>query len=317
MNDLIENLKRNHFVATVGIILALLVAVLVPLFYAAKHSGGETVVATTNPTSTATETKPDLKNEFPNTNLVAKTAIVWAVDEDKIIYGDNAKTIMPLASLTKLMTAVVVSEHLGSDVSVRILPQDLATDGENGLQVGESWSAHDLINFMLTVSSNDAAAALRRKVEESGIDMIEEMNRRTKELGLSHMSFANASGLDVIPGSQAGAAGTAQDVALLLDYIITEKPELVEITTKPQVLLVSDSGISHQEENTNSLAGTLIGLRAGKTGFTDTAGGNLAVAFEPILGEPTIAVVLGSTKESRFDDISQLIANTRTYLTSK
>jgi D-alanyl-D-alanine carboxypeptidase len=88
-------------------------------------------------------------------------------------------------------------------------------------------------------------------------------------------------------------------------------------TSLDQISIKSSNGFYHKIENTNTIVGELPNILASKTGFTDLAGGNLAVIIDPSLNRPILIVVLGSTKEGRFQDVSNLAQKTIEYLSYK
>ena len=96
-------------------------------------------------------------------------------------------------------------------------------------------------------------------------------------------------------------------MAVLLAHLLIKNPELLDATRESDLLFRSLSNITHKGKNTNPLVATVPGVLASKTGYTDLAGGNLALAFDAGLGHPIVAVVLGSTYDGRFSDIRKLI----------
>ena len=107
--------------------------------------------------------------------------------------------------------------------------------------------------------------------------------------------------------------GTALDVAKLFSYVLKNKPELLSATKESSVSEQDSSGLTHNVLNTNTAVNEIPGLFAGKTGYTDLAGGNLAVAANIGLHRPLIFVVLGSSKEGRFSDTKKLTEATFKY----
>ena len=238
-------------------------------------------------------------------DIIAKSAIVYDIVTGDVLYNKNADDQVPLASLTKLVTALVADAELGAQVSVQVSEQALATEGESGLLAGDVWRERDLADFMLTVSSNDAASvfAQARGQEEQ---FIVKMNILVQRLGLQSLIFFNESGLDKSE-QQAGAYGSARDIAYLLAYITFTQPELLEATTFSGFTSVSATGLRYKAINTNKIVGQIPGLIGGKTGFTDLAGGNLAIVFDSGIGHPVAVVVLGSTVNGRFNDVMTLV----------
>ncbi len=245
---------------------------------------------------------------FNKLNLTAKAAVLYDPEKNEIIYAKNAYAPMPLASITKVMTALVASNLAGDNAGVTVSAEDLKTEGDSGLSRDEAWSLKNLIDFTLISSSNDGATSLAAAA--GATNFIEEMNKEATDIGLTQTKFNNPTGLDLSPGV-AGSTGSALDVARLIAYILKTKPELLAATSEKQAVITSESDLRHFAVNTNELAGRLPGLFASKTGFTDTAGGNLAVAVDVGLNQPVIAVVLGSTEEGRFADVEALINTAR------
>lgn len=263
-------------------------------------------------------------NPLDHTDIAAAAGYVLDVRTGKVLYRKNAHAELPLASLTKLMTALLAHESLDKDEFVTVTPESLNQEGDHGLFPGEQFRAQDLIAFTLVSSSNDGAHALASALsafpdqtgEIGNTNIITLMNSRSQELGLSNTHFANPTGLDQENASVGGAYGSARDVAQLVNYILQERAELFESTRNNRISVASTFGIMHTAENTNTIVEEIPWLIGSKTGFTDLAGGNLAVVFDVGLGHPVIAVVLGSTKEERFTDIQTLIEGTFEYFSS-
>ncbi|MDO8183785.1 MAG: serine hydrolase [bacterium] len=247
-------------------------------------------------------------NPFAKLNLTAKAAVLYDPEKNEIIYAKNAYQPLPLASITKLMTALVASDLVGNEAIVAVSAETLKTEGDSGLLRDEIWSLKKLIDFTLVSSSNDGAAALAA-VASTG-DFVNQMNKEAVTLGLTATTFTNPTGLDLTLGTGVNQ-GSALDVARLMSYLLKTKPELLADTGEQQISVASENNLNHIAVNTNTLVGHLPGLFASKTGFTDLAGGNLVVAVDIGLNQPVIAVVLGSTEEGRFTDIEALIATAR------
>jgi serine-type D-Ala-D-Ala carboxypeptidase (penicillin-binding protein 5/6) len=269
---------------------------------------------------------PEVPNPYDSLTLRAKAVIVYDVNENKVLYGLHEKKPLPLASLTKLMTALLAVESLDKKNNIAIASSALATEGDSGLLVNESWNIRDLVSFTMITSSNDGAAALATAVGslwestpqvpdgyESLDTFVGKMNFRAKEIGLEDTHFMNATGLDV-PGG--GGVGTAEDVSKLLTYIWENQPAAISHTNEYQKTFISEDGFLHPAENTNDIVYEIPGLMGGKTGFTDLAGGNLAVIYDAGLNHPIVVVVLGSTLEGRFSDVKTLVDATYEYHTS-
>jgi serine-type D-Ala-D-Ala endopeptidase (penicillin-binding protein 7) len=243
---------------------------------------------------------------FDRLTLEAKAVYVIDVRDDKVLYAQNSDAPLPLASITKLLTALVAFQSLPENTVITISPESLSTEGESGLAPGEVWRLRDLLGFMLITSSNDAATALKNAYrDETNGSFISAMNAEAARLGMSQSSFQNETGLDV--GSRASNTGSARDVATLLTAAARILPDALDATRHDAMTFVSMDGVSHAVKNTNELANMIPWAVGAKTGFTDIAGGNLAISFDVSLGHPVIIVVLGSSREGRFSDMGKLV----------
>ncbi len=265
---------------------------------------------------------------FSEIDIEGEAAFVYDAATGEVLFARNPDKRMPLASLAKLMTALVASELVPLSTVVEVERADIATEGDTGLLVGERWRLRDMIDYTLLTSSNDGASAIATiagSMGQSVYDMprsaakqsfVGYMNRISQDLGLLHTYFLNETGLDVNT-AMSGAYSTAREIAALANYIITRKPELAESTARGEKQFASLDGIDHTATNTNAHLGDIPGVIISKTGFTDLAGGNLVVAFDTGIAHPVIAVVLGSTFEGRFEDIRKLARATRALFGGK
>lgn len=243
---------------------------------------------------------------FQDVVLEAAAAIVYDPENNEVLFAKNAYEPRPLASITKVMTALVANDlRAAGKLTLPVTEEALQTEGDSGLLRDEVWSISKLIDYTLVSSSNDGAAALAAAAGSSE-RFVELMNTKAQDLGLGSARFHNPTGLDLAPG-QAGAYGSAFDVARLFAYILKTAPATLAATAASIRPVLSLNELIHVAQNTNDLAGRLPGLFAGKTGFTDAAGGNLAVAVDAGLNQPLIIVVLGSSEKGRFTDVEKLI----------
>ena len=242
-------------------------------------------------------------------SIEAKSFYVYDLTENKALFAKNEHDKLPLASITKLMSGLVVWDIMPHSSSVTITNDDIALEGDSGLSVGEKWKLKDLLDFSLMSSSNDGmhaiASALNYYEAVNNKDTVEIMNQKATSMGLKDTVFINETGLDV-NDTMAGAYSSAYDISLLLKNIIEEEPGLISSTSRPEENFVSESNIKHSAINTNTSIGQIPGLIASKTGYTDLAGGNLAVVFDAGFMHPIAIVVLGSTIEGRFSDVVKL-----------
>lgn len=242
----------------------------------------------------------------------ARAAFVWDVTEQRALYQKEADARLPLASITKLMTALLASELMSNDSNVSISNAAIRQDGASGLAVGERFTVESLQDLVLVSSSNDGAFAIASAAgsvlsdTNETVAFVDGMNILAEELGLTQTSFSNPTGLD-ISDTRAGGYGSARDVTFLVEHILINKPEILEATKNASTRVYNTDGSYHDANNTNRLVDDIPGLIGSKTGYTDLAGGNLTVAFDAGLNRPVIVTVLGSTRSGRFADVQELI----------
>jgi D-alanyl-D-alanine carboxypeptidase (penicillin-binding protein 5/6) len=234
----------------------------------------------------------------------------------EVIFSLHSQTQLPLASLTKLMTVYTAMMILAPEHEITISRDALTPEGD-GLRVGEVWKAQDLADYTLLSSVNDGARALALAAAEKENmtyeGFIARMNDNAYRMKLVQTYFSNETGLD-ISESMGASYGSAEDVATLLTYMSVHTPRLLEATTLEGVTFTAVTGEARKAKNTSSLISSLGGAIGSKTGFTDIAGGNLAIIFEPMPGRPVAAVVLGSTREGRDDDMRVLAAASKKWM---
>ncbi len=290
------NISDNKIALSICGLIVLLGAFLLGSFAAEKHN--------------APKVAEHIFNPFEGMEIEAKSAIVIDVRNDKVLYAKDELSLRPLASITKLMTALAASKSIKKDSIITITNKDIRAEGDSGLRVGEKISFQKLIDFTLTGSSNDGASALASAVTAAtSAEFSKTMNVLAREIGLKGLLFENSTGLDG-DGINAGAYGSAQDVAKLLSYIVQTNPGLISATRYQNISMQSDGGLTHSTKNTNDALPFIPGLIGGKTGYTELSQGNLAVAFDPGLGHPYVVVVLGSSQDGRFEDVKKLVGAT-------
>ena len=257
---------------------------------------------------------------FASVQLIAQSAYVYDLTTHQVLFTMNADAVRPLASLTKIAMALAVSEVLPPNSNITI-PYDTAAPGSAEiLTQGSVWPVHDVLSFTLIASSNQGADILSAAANDplhakypqspsSGKNAatIWRMNDIAQSLGLTGMHFSNDNGLDITT-TQSGGYGSARDVGTLIAYAASTSLAAFAGTTHNTMTFTNAAGQTATAYNTDTALGAIPGIVIGKTGFTDLAGGNLAVIFDTGLGHPVVAVVLGSTEDGRFSDMKQLVA---------
>lgn len=255
--------------------------------------------------------EPADSNAYESVRLSAKAAIVYDLTTGKVLYEKNAEAQLPLASLTKLLTLYAAADALTDDAPVTITAKALATEGESGFREGDTFTFKDAAKLAVVASSNDAAEAIAEAATAvrhapNGTSL---MASAATSIGLTQTYALNGTGLDE-NGEISGGYGSAHDIALLAAALLRRIPGIMHSTTDSSVTATSLNGSSYTLRNTNPEVSHIPGLMLSKTGYTDLAGGNLAVVFDAGLGHPVAIVVLGSTKDARFTDVDKLVKAT-------
>lgn len=265
-------------------------------------------------------------NPFHDVKILAKSAYVLDSNSGKVLYEKNSNVQLPLASLTKLLTAITAVELVPEYTVVKIDKESLKKEGDSGLIQDERFKLSDLINLVLVSSSNDGASALAasvgaiesgREVDSNNYDaneafFVTKMNEKITDLDLKQTYVLNTTGLDTTD-SLSGAYGSAKDIGQLFHYILKNRPELLSSTQNSKIEL-SSLDTKHTVKNTNTETSNIPLLLGSKTGYTDLAGGNLVIAFDAGFNKPIIISVLGSTENGRFEDVDMLVWTALAYL---
>ncbi|MEZ4664276.1 MAG: D-alanyl-D-alanine carboxypeptidase family protein [Caldilineaceae bacterium] len=232
--------------------------------------------------------------------MTAQAYLLYDMETEQLLFESNADTPLPPASLTKLMTALLVLEQDDLQAQVEVLPPDLIDGATMGLQNGETLTVEDLLWGLLVPSGNDAAMTLARYTAGSTAAFVERMNQRAQALGLTATTYANPHGFD-----EAGHLTSARDLLTLTRQLLTYAlfRQIVD-TAEIQVA-------GHTLQNTNQLLGAFPGANGVKTGTT-IAAGECLVASITRDGHTQILVILGS--RDRYADARTLYdAYTRNY----
>ena len=222
----------------------------------------------------------------------AKGALVTDIKTGKVYYGLNPEIRWPLASITKLVSAVVAKDFLDEDQEVTMMQGDFDLETNYYvLKSGGKYRVEDLIWAMLLSSSNEAAVAVART---HGYDeFIEAMNVKTERWGLKDTNFDDPSGLSVSNQS------TLFDLKRIIEAIYEAYPEIFEMTTESGWTIYDSANDTFSRvETTNDFVGRDDFL-GGKTGYTDEAMGNLVSLFS-YQERPILVIVLGTS--DRFGD---------------
>ena len=244
--------------------------------------------------------------------LTSKSFLTLAITNkgtQKILSEKNPNLILPIASITKLMVAVIILENTNLETEVTA-SLDYIGKEESAfiLEINKTYKIQDLLANALISSDNDSARLLSSVFGEN--KFIEKMNLKSAELGLTNTSFTNVTGLDPTDNLTKPNLSTVTDLANLLIYIKEKHPEILKITTQAEYNFCDINNYCKPVINTNKLLkdnSIKYKIIGGKTGSTDLAGKNLAFITEPINSLSVINIVLGSN--DNFMDTLSLINN--------
>ena len=241
---------------------------------------------------------------IPKDGVYSRNAILIDPASGEVLYEKNSSRAVPIASLTKLMTALVFVEQkpdMGRVAEVQAT--DLLGGGLTRLRKGEQVNLDDLLHMSLMCSDNVATRIMARSTVLGPADFIARMDQKAVELGLTHTSFVESTGID------ARNVSSASDIARLL-HAAAHDPVIQNICTT-RSYTVTTGRRSHVFGNTNRLLyGDRYEILGGKTGFISQAGYCFAT-WVRTQGRDVIAVVLGApTAATRFADASRMIQKT-------
>ena len=227
--------------------------------------------------------------------VAGKSAVLMDAATGTVLYEKNAHEPLAPASVTKVMTLLLIMEAIDSG---KIRWEDMVTASETAaakggsqiyLKVGETMSVSDMVKSIAVSSANDCACAMAEHLSGSEAAFVEAMNRRAKELGMNDTNFVNCTGLDDDPDAQ-NHKTSAYDIAVMSRELLTQHPDIKKYTT---IWMDTVRNGAFGLSNTNKLVRFYAGATGLKTGFTSTAGYCLSATAERE-GMELIAVVMGA-----------------------
>lgn len=236
--------------------------------------------------------------------LNLKSAILINYDNGQVLYARNPDSPRPIASLTKLVGAMVLLDK-GTDLNLMetITREDAYHSSRSRLRIGYELTLHDLLVAALMNSDNRAMRALARACSGTQEAFTAEMNRKARSLGLNQTEFFEPTGLDNRNVS------TAQEVAKIVHHAY-KYPLVAQITSDRQqkVAVVNRKGRTLQMANTNLLVLSPYNVMTGKTGYISAADYCVAALVKNSSGEKLTAVVLGAPGDKlRFREMRKML----------
>ncbi len=213
----------------------------------------------------------NIMDEINSVSLTgAKGAILIEADTNKILYAKNAEAQMPMASTTKIMTAILALENLDLDSIVSVDERAYAVEGSSMLlEKGEKISVRNLLYGLMLTSGNDAAVELAILVSGSTEKFAEQMNAKAVELGALNTNFVNPNGL---PTGKNNHYTTAHDLAIIASYAMRNETFKQIVSTEYIKIPWEGKAWDRVLKNKNKILWQYEGGNGIKTGYTDAAG---------------------------------------------
>ena len=241
--------------------------------------------------------------------VAGKSALLMDAATGTVLYEKNAHEKLSPASVTKVMTMLLIMEAIDSG---KISWADTVTASEAAaakggsqifLKVGETMSVTDMVKSIAVSSANDAACAMAEHIAGSESAFVELMNKRASELGMTDTHFVNCTGLDDSPEA-AEHLTCAHDIAIMSRELMVNHPDIIKFTT---IWMDTVRNGTFGLANTNKLIRFYPGAIGLKTGYTSKAGFCLSACAQRD-GLMLIAVVLGAeTSQERFSACKSML----------
>ena len=251
---------------------------------------------------------PIVNAEGDSLNLSSESAILMDAKSGKILYEKNIEEQLPMASMTKIMSMLLIMENIENG-SLKYEDKVLISENASGmggsqvfLQAGEQYTVNDLLKCIAVSSANDAVVAMAEKISGSEEAFIDLMNKRAKELGLKNTNFANSHGLD-----NENHYSTAYDMAIMAKELLKHE-DILKYTSIYEDYLTKPDGSQVWLVNTNRLVRFYDGVDGLKTGYTTEAGYCLTATAKKNDLRLISVVMKSPSAEARSSDTSTLLS---------
>ena len=251
---------------------------------------------------------PAVKAEGDSLNLSSEAAILMDAESGKILYEKNTQEQLPMASMTKIMSMLLIMENI-EEGNLTYEDKVLISENASGmggsqvfLQAGEEYTVSDLLKCIAVSSANDAVVAMAEKISGSVDAFVTLMNERAKELGLENTNFANPHGLD-----DENHHSTAYDMAVMARELLKHE-DILKYTSIYEDYLTKPDGSQVWLVNTNRLVRFYDGVDGLKTGYTTEAGYCLTATAKKSDLRLISVVMKSPSAEARSSDTSTLLS---------
>jgi len=221
--------------------------------------------------------------------ISAKEAILYDLTTEKTLYEKNSKEKLPMASLTKIMTAIVAIEKISANDSYLVSKENLVGENSMGLTLGETLSLEELMYGLILNSGNDAAEVMASNYPGGRNAFVSAMNQKAKSLGLADTNFTNPTGLE----GDGDQHTTAYDLLIISRYAL-KLPLFGKVAgTFDHEIPATPAHKAFFLQNETNLISSYPGVKGIKDGYTPEAGLCLATYLD-YKGHKIIAIILGS-----------------------
>lgn len=223
-------------------------------------------------------------------DYTAQSVLLYDVTTNKTLYEHNSKLRLPMASLTKVMTAIVAFENRKSDDTYTVYESDLVGEDSMGLSAGEKVGFSDLLYGLMLPSGNDAAEVFASNYSEGRAMFIQAMNDKARALGLTDTQFSNPSGLQ----GDGDQHTTVTDLLVITKYALDSIPMFKTVTSTYEYSIPeTESHKAFHLFNETNLLTSYPGVKGVKTGYTPEAGLCLITLLE-YKNHKIIGIILNS-----------------------
>jgi serine-type D-Ala-D-Ala endopeptidase (penicillin-binding protein 7) len=253
---------------------------------------------------------PPIKKDVRDLGVVhsGKSAFVADVESAGVLYANNPHDVHSIASLTKLMTALVVLDsNLDMEEDIVLAREDFDVESRSTLRIGDAIPRKDALRALMIGSINELGNAFARSSGMSRGEFIEKMNQKAQELNLRSLKFVDPTGLEE------ANRGNAADVAALLTTAIRNQ-SIRDAMQENFIILTTKVGRQYTIDTTNLLMFSYLNqapyrIIGAKTGSLPTTGYNLAQVTQNGDGNEVVTVLLGSNNHyERYDGVKALTA---------
>lgn len=293
---------RYYFYSAGLIIVAIIIAVTIPFLLDSTDNFLISLQIPQNNSQVAGIQKyniPPVSKDLTLPNFSARAVLIKDLETEAILYQKDANVSLPIASTTKIMTALVASEYFKQN-SVLTVGSSASTPGSKvGLINGENLTFRSLLYGMLLNSGNDAAFAIAENYPGGVLGFVSAMNKKILELNLKNTHFDNPAGFD-----SPGHFSSARDLSEITEEALKNTALARIFATKETNIVSLNKKYTHRLLNLNKLLSQINGVLGVKTGTTEGAKENLVTLVERD-GHRVLLVMLGSN--DRFGETTKLI----------